>query len=226
MNKLVKVIAFFVVIVFSCSKVSKDSGNSIKDSDTIVSESNADVLLPKDKEPVAIDTLEAMAIVNRLIDASIWFKEGRRWWVRNWQSMGDTIKYVVLSKALNSGKFSKTMYKTICENAERKENIEDMVLHFGSYFYNKKFMGRLLGSFCKMDTSEIIRNLTILGDSARYITKLDWVLPEPPYNVDGFEWMSEYGQNGEEWHFAVYLVKEDRDWKIDKIDHYFGISNE
>jgi hypothetical protein len=38
--------------------------------------------------------------------------------------------------------------------------------------------------------------------------------------------MSEIGEQGEKWLFAVHLVKEDGEWKIDKVDKFFGLYKE
>jgi len=222
MNKSIIVIAIFFSV--ACSKINEQNENAVQQSVKSDVPRNSDTLMTKEK--IIIDTLKAMVIVNHLIESSRWFYSEREWWLLNWQSKGDTMKLIVLNKALNSGMFSNDMYKTICLNAEKKENIVNVALHFGNYFHSEKLMGRLLNSFCKKDTNEIIKNLEITGDSARYITEFYNVLNEAPYNIDGFEWMSDIGEHDEKWLFAVYLVKEDGEWKIDKVDKYFGLYNE
>lgn len=175
---------------------------------------------------ISSDSLDFMDQINVLLESSFWFNNQREAWISTWQEKGDTIKSIVLNEALKSGKFSKNMYKIICINSENKKNMEFGFLHFGCYYYNNKVIGGLMNSFCKKDTNEIIKNLVIKGDSAMYITEFYNVLNEAPYNVDGFEWMSEVGEQGEKWLFAVHLVKEDGEWKIDKVDKHLGLYKE
>ncbi|GAL87070.1 hypothetical protein MYP_4300 [Sporocytophaga myxococcoides] len=222
MNKIVIVIAILVAV--ACSNIKETNENVVHQNVKSEEGKRSDTLLVE--EVIIIDTLNAMAIVHELLQSSAWFYNERELWILNWQSKGDTMKSIVLNKALSSDLFSNDMYKTICLNAEKKENIENLALHFGNYFHSTKLLGRLLKSFCKKDTNEIIKNLEIKGDSARYTTEFYNVLNEAPYNVDGFEWMSEVGEQGEKWLFAVHLVKEDGEWKIDKVDKHFGLYKE
>lgn len=219
-----KKIVIVILTVIACSKTEENKK-------IIVSQKRLPQELA-DKEIVApikessFDTISAIPIVNHLIESSLWFNSERDWWYANRHDKGDTIKSIVLSNVLKSGNFSAKMYKAICANAEKGENVEFGFLPFGCYYYSDKILGKVLDPFCTKDTNEIIKNLEIKGDSAKYSTEFFKVGSEIPYNDDRYEWLSKLGENNEKWLYTVYLVKEDGEWKIDKVDKYFGLYKE
>src|SRR5689334_18093543 len=110
MKKIKIVFAFTILTIFGCSKTDerRDSNVLEKDQSARLAKEEAD------GQPIieaTFDKLKVMPIINHLIESSIWFNNERDWWFANRDSIGDSIKSIVLNNTMMSGKFTNKMYK-------------------------------------------------------------------------------------------------------------------
>lgn len=162
------------------------------------------------------DHQEAEKITTVLLESGNWFEEQKLLWQRERINREDSIRGVLVDNAKNSGYFTDRMHQTIIANSGNRK--------YGEYYYGYN-LGRLLKAFSSNDKEEIRKNISITGDSATYVTNYHNVLNDVPSNDEQYDWLMESSPENERWLFAVQLVKENGQWKIDQLGRKFTVYN-